>query len=103
MAYNTLVGSALIILALSMWHCQAGTITCLQPGRVYSCPADNCTLIGFVRAEVDYPCDCFVLRKPIRNAVTDNPKWYHASLPSGRNGYVNAFFCEGDVPHCKNR
>ncbi|CAF1517709.1 unnamed protein product, partial [Adineta steineri] len=99
MAYNTLVGSALIILALSMWHCQAGTITCLQPGRVYSCPADNCTLIGFVRAEVDYPCDCFVLRKPIRNAVTDNPKWYHASLPSGRNGYVNAFFCEGDVPH----
>ncbi|CAF1267303.1 unnamed protein product [Adineta steineri] len=78
-------------------------VTCLQPGRVYSCPADNCTVVGFVRAETDYPSDCYVLRKPIQFAVTEHARWYHLTLPSGKSGYVNSFFCEGVVPHCKNR
>ncbi|CAF4202594.1 unnamed protein product, partial [Adineta steineri] len=62
-------------------------VTCLQPGRVYSCPADNCTVVGFVRAETDYPSDCYVLRKPIQFAVTEHARWYHLTLPSGKSGY----------------
>ncbi|CAF1267248.1 unnamed protein product [Adineta steineri] len=76
-------------------------VTCLQPGRVYSCPADNCTVVGFVRAETDYPSDCYVLRKPIQFTVTEHARWYHFNLPSGKSGYVNTFFCEGVVPHFK--
>ncbi|CAF3509094.1 unnamed protein product [Adineta steineri] len=65
-------------------------VTCLQPGRVYSCPADNCTVVGFVRAETDYPSDCYVLRKPIQFTVTEHARWYHFNLPSGKSGYVDA-------------
>jgi hypothetical protein len=81
-------------------YAKAGTVSCQHPGRVYQCPAENCTQVGSVHRGRDYPCDCYVIGQPSSDPFSKNPKWYRLNLPTGKHGYVNGFFCAGPVPRC---
>ncbi|CAF1511346.1 unnamed protein product [Adineta ricciae] len=91
----------LLALALMIDHSYAGTVDCQRAGPVNKCAADTCETVGFVRIDHKYPSDCYVFGQPHADGQQNSPKWYRITLPNGKKGFVNAFYCNGEGSHCK--
>ncbi|CAF1511374.1 unnamed protein product [Adineta ricciae] len=97
-----LISALLIVLAILINQSSAGTVLCRRIGPANRCPADTCDPVGIVRIDHQYPSECYVIGEPHADGQQKSRKWYKITLPNGKQGFINMFYCNGDVPRCKN-
>ncbi|CAF1121917.1 unnamed protein product [Adineta ricciae] len=103
MVNNVLILFLICALAmlLSVYAQNGTTIFCQHNGPIFSCPQVTCTPVGVARRGFTYPSQCYVIRIPNPNIPGESPQWFRLNVTSNKTGYVNEFFCAGDVPRCR--
>ncbi|CAF2066546.1 unnamed protein product [Rotaria magnacalcarata] len=94
--YSPIVHSLILLLTISATLQADNTVLCLRPAAILKCPSKSCGAVGYVRNEVQYPSDCFVIGKD----PGLNSKYFRINLVDGGYGYVNSMYCSGNSDFC---
>ncbi|CAF3357295.1 unnamed protein product [Rotaria socialis] len=90
--YSFIVQSLILLLTISATFQADNTVLCFQAAAILKCPSKSCSAIGYVRNEVSYPSDCFVIGKD----PGFNSKYYRINLLDGGYGYSVATWIPQD-------
>ncbi|CAF0761003.1 unnamed protein product [Adineta ricciae] len=93
-----LLSLVLLFVMYTCGHNTSAIISCQRWARVYDCPSYNCALLSVVHGDRDYSGECYVLRKPSKNAPKSSLRWYKLILRNHQRGFGSSgprFFSPG--------